>query len=200
MIELLVVVAIILTVSAMAVPQILTQLDIYRLKSAASAVSGVLQNARMQAIKDNKYYSIRGLTAPATLAQANTPGVFADSIGTGAAFGSGNGVYDNGELSAALPNNVTFDTAGAHPAFNNALVGANFNPMPVGVLPSFNSRGLPCVPAGAVCTGGALGGGAMFAYFLRQQGVSGVHWAAITVSAAGRVKTWSYTGTTWGPN
>ncbi len=199
LVELLVVIAIIMVVSAMAIPQILNQIDIYRLRSASQSIAGVMQSARMQAIKDNKYYSVRGITAPATLGNANTPGVFVDSIGMNAPLGSGNGVYDNGETGVQIANNIAFDTAGAHPAFPPGLAGANFNPQPVTQLPSFNPRGMPCVAAGAVCSGGA-GGGSMFAYFLRQTSVSGVHWGAITVTAAGRVKTWTYSGTAWAAN
>ncbi len=199
LIELIVVIAIIMVVSAMAVPQVLTQINIYGLRSAASAVVGVMQNARMQAVKDNRFYTVRGISAPATLSQANTPGVYVDSIG-GGGFGSGDGVYEDGETATALPNNITFDLAGAHPAFNNAAVGGNFAPLPVTAIPSFNSRGLPCVSLGAACQGVAGGGTAQFAYFLRQTGASGVHWAAITVNGAGRMRVWTWTGTTWTAN
>jgi prepilin-type N-terminal cleavage/methylation domain-containing protein len=200
LVELLVVMAIILAISAMAVPQILNQIDIYRLRSASSAVVGVLQSARMQAVKDNKYYSVRGINAPATLGQANTPGVFVDSVGAGAAQGSGNNAYDNGETGAAIATRITFDLAGAHPVLPNALVGVNFAPQLVTTLPSFNSRGLPCVAAGAVCTGGIAGATTQFAFFLRQTGVTGVHWGAITVTGSGRMRTWTWTGTAWAGN
>lgn len=197
LIELIVVIAIILVVSAMAVPQVLTQLDTYSLRSTTSAVVGAMQSARMLAVKDNRYYTVRGINVAANLT-GNTPGVFVDSVGTGAANGSGNNLYDNGEAAAAIPASVTFDTAGAHPPFNNALAGANFNPILLNVPPSFNSRGLPCVPLGANCVGG--GGAAQYAFFLRQTGSSGVHWSAITVTASGRMRTWTWTGTTWAGN
>ncbi len=197
LIELIVVIAIILVVSALAVPQVLTQLDTYGLRSTTGAVVGALQNARMQAIKDNRFYTVRGINVAANIT-ANTPGVYVDSIGTGAANGSGNNVYDTGEAAAAFPTNITFDTAGAHPPFDNTLAGPNFNPILLNVPPSFNSRGLPCVPLGANCVAG--GGAAQFAFFLRQTGTSGVHWSAITVTSSGRMRTWTWTGTTWAGN
>ena len=199
LVELLVVMSIIMVVSAMAVPQVLAEINIYGLRSAASSVVGVMQSARMQAVRDNRFYSVRGINAGANLS-ANTPGVFMDSVGAGAAVGSGNNAYDIGEIGAAIPANVTFDLVGAHPAFPNALVGPNFVPQPFNPLPSFNARGLPCVPVAAVCTGAPGGGPAQFAFFLRQTSNTGIHWAAITVTGSGRMRTWTWTGTVWAGN
>jgi hypothetical protein len=153
----------------------------------------------MQSVKDNKFYSVRGINAAANLT-GNTPGVFVDSIGAGAAVGSGNNAYDNGETAAAIPANITFDLVGAHPPLPNALVGTNFVAQPGLPLVSFNARGLPCVPNGALCQGGVAGGTAQFAFFLRETSVTGVHWGAVTVTGSGRMRTWTWTGTTWAGN
>jgi prepilin-type N-terminal cleavage/methylation domain-containing protein len=193
LIELLIVIAIIMVVAAVATPTIINAIYNVRLRSAASGISGVLQSARMQAIKTNTYCSVRGVTATTVVNNANA--VWADWIGTGAAYGSGNNAWDGGETITQLPAGVVPDASGANPAFNGVvLIGATFTPVGKTVVPTFNSRGLPCIMAGALCNNlNPLNGqNVNFLYFLRLNTPVGVQWAAISVTSAGRVKTWVY--------
>ena len=193
LLELLIVIAIIMVVAAIATPTVMNAIYNVRLRSAASSISGVMQSARMQAIKTNKYCSVRGITAPTVVNQATA--VWADWIGAGAAYGSGNDAFDSGETIEQLPAGVVPDASGANPAFNGvALIGANFVPLPKTVVPTFNSRGLPCLMIGALCNNiNPLNGqNVNFLYFLRLNTPVGVQWAAISVTSAGRVKTWIY--------
>ncbi len=191
--ELLIVMVIILVVAAIATPTILNAIYNVRLRSAASNVSGVLQSARMQAIKTNTYCSVRGVTAAIVVNNVNA--VWADYIGAGAAYGSGNNAWESGETIAQFPSGVVPDASGANPAFNGAaLIGASFVPVPKTVVPTFNARGLPCVMVGALCNNvnPLTNQNVSFLYFLRLNTPVGVQWAAISVTAAGRVRTWVY--------
>jgi hypothetical protein len=58
--------------------------------------------------------------------------------------------------------------------------------------PSFNSRGLPCVYDSGVCTTNVG-----FIYYFKDERVSGGGWAAISISPAGRIKRWFWSGSDW---
>ena len=69
-------------------------------------------------------------------------------------------------------------------------------------LPSFNARGLPCSVSGAACISPAAAGGGEgwsgYVCYLRQnRSLEQAGWAAITVSAAGRVRFWTWSGSRW---
>ncbi len=74
----------------------------------------------------------------------------------------------------------------------------DFKPQSATVLPSFNARGLPCVVSGSLCNTSAGGAPVGFLYFLEgQQAFKGTGWAAVSVSPAGRVKVWVWSGKSW---
>ena len=54
LIELLIVVAIILVITAIALPSLMTTIANSRLRGAVNSASGLIQQGRMTAIKDNK--------------------------------------------------------------------------------------------------------------------------------------------------
>jgi prepilin-type N-terminal cleavage/methylation domain-containing protein len=148
LVEMVIVAAIALTMTALAIPSVVTVLYNYRLRSNMSNVSGLFQNARMMAVQKNQMMSA-GFT------------LLAD------------GLLDNTILSF-----------GSDPTYGG--LG--------GTVPTFNSRGLPCLYNSP--TNCPTGGGYVF-YFsdTRPLGQSG--WAAISISPAGRIKTWYWNGSTW---
>jgi prepilin-type N-terminal cleavage/methylation domain-containing protein len=197
LIELLVVVAIIMIVAAIATPSVIRAMDDIRLHSSMRDVIGLMQQARQTAVKNNKFYTLGS-------GGTNNQTLFIDFNNDGTWQTTGVGA----EPAVQLPSNVTLQPAGA-PAFNNALAGANFNPQPTTVAPSFNARGLPCIVAGVACVShsgaavpGSSGANVAFLYYFSQQGTFGpVHWAAVTVSGAGRMNAWfcqpTAAGCTW---
>ncbi len=195
LLEMVVVIAIILIVAAVAVPNMLSAISNSRLHTAAANVAGILQAGRMQAVRDNRFYTLRNAVVNGTNA------VFVDSVGNGApGGGSGNGNWDQGETLVQIPTSIQFDASGANPAFPNATVGPNFVPLPPATIPSFNQRGLPCVTVGAVCQTTTAGGAPVnFLYFMRLTDNFGIRWAAISVTSAGRVRAWMYdrSANTW---
>ena len=194
LIEVLIVIAIMLVVAAMALPNVMKGLDDIKLRSSMRDVIGILQQARQQAIKDNTFYTMG-------LGGAGNSLIYIDLNKNGAydASANGNNPQYPPEPVVQLPLRITLTNAGA-PGFNNAAVGANFNPIVAGGPPSFNARGLPCVMVGGACsshTGGVVqgqsGANVGFLFFFQQQGSFGaVNWSAIAITPAGRMESWYY--------
>ena len=63
-----------------------------------------------------------------------------------------------------------------------------------GTGPTFGSRGLPCTPTGGTCPYQPP-----TSYITFMQNSRTTKWEAVTVTPAGRVRIWSYGGTTWSP-
>ncbi len=188
LLELMVVLAVITIVSAIVTPQIIATVNNYKLRTAASGVAGVFQKARMQAVNDDKWYSV---------AMGTSGGIgyaFADLWGSPTT--PPNNTLDPAEnnMITYLPRGISFDTAGPSTA------SMNLDFAPITAMPSFNARGLPCTPSGMVCPFVPVGGVAQngYLYYLRQdRALSRPAWAAITVSPAGRVRVWSWNGNAW---
>jgi prepilin-type N-terminal cleavage/methylation domain-containing protein len=64
--ELMIVILIIMVVSAIAVPTLLNTIADVRLRSSASTMQGILQQLRMQAVRDNTPYTLRSVVAGGT--------------------------------------------------------------------------------------------------------------------------------------
>lgn len=196
LIELLVVIAVIMVVAAMATPSVMDAMNNIRLRGAAGNVAGLLQTCRQQALHDNRYYTIK----PAVVTGAQ--GAYVDL--------NYNNTFDNvapaPEPLIQFPSNVNVVSAGAPNIANlRAQCCATFTEQPAGILPSFNARGLPCVglanppPANSLCNIRDAGGNTVgFVFFLNQTRPFGaVGWAAVSVTPAGRVRVWTYSGSTW---
>ena len=191
--ELIVVAAIGIVITAIAVPNIMTVIYNIRLRSSADSISGLLQQARILAVKTNKYYGVcatkfqncnKNGTDPANILYIDL---------------NGNGSWDPGEPVAQISGNITIMTAGTPPA---GTMGLNFNPATPNTQPYFNARGLPCALNGATCAtvlitpaGSQIMSFRMYLTDSRGFGRNG--WAAVTVSPAGRMQTWIYTWTQW---
>lgn len=186
MLELVIVIAISITIAAIAIPSFLTGYYNVRLKSAATDLSGFMQRARLQAARQNATYPI----------------VYRSITGADEAFIdlNNNGVWDSGEPLLAFSPTVTMasgaptgtggtptpyvlvgDTAGV--TYDNATTLA------------YSPRGLPCAYILNVCSTPAAG---YFVYYLKTQRPGGtISWAGVVVTRAGRTKTVVWSGTSW---
>jgi prepilin-type N-terminal cleavage/methylation domain-containing protein len=202
MIELLVVIAIIMVIAAMATPSLMNTMNGIRLRSAASEVAGIMQECRQRAVRNNRYYTVK----PTVVTGARAAYVdlnYNDTFDAGAPAP---------EPMIQIPQSVTVVTAGAPNTAN--LIGqccTTFVPQNAATLPSFNSRGLPCVgpvplapPTGvggvpnSVCNISSGGQTVGFVYYMNQTRAFGaVGWAAVSVTPAGRIRVWTYSGATW---
>lgn len=185
LVELSIVVIILLVVSAFAMPTLLTALGNMRLRSSASDVAALIQEIRMRAVRDNRFQI--GACRPTN--DCNLAWLDLDRGGN----------PDPLEPQLQLSGGVRLVPDGSgNPALPQATVG--FAPTS-NVPPAFNPSGMPCLlnnstpSLATVCSSVPPAG---FAYFLRAQGTSGVAgWAAVSVSPAGRVRVWTWSGTQW---
>lgn len=183
MLELLVVIAIVLIVSAMAVPVVMNSVRQMRVRATASEVAGILQTARMRAVRDNTYYHTTSTLVVEGGARRTRVWVDLDD----------DGAYDNGEPVTLFPSNIFFRADG-YPSTDTMKLA--YDPEDPTVTPRFNARGLPCTMNGSVCETGVPP--VAFQYYMSGPALFGGDvWAAITVSPSGRVKSWTWTGTAW---
>ncbi|HEX4545004.1 MAG TPA: prepilin-type N-terminal cleavage/methylation domain-containing protein [Candidatus Acidoferrum sp.] len=197
MVEIVIVVAIVLIVTAIAIPSITTAIYNIRLRSAASDLAGLMQQARILASKNNATY----------------PVVFGVRNGAQIAFVdlNGNGIWDptvtiNGVNTTEPDTQFTGTTvpaaaapagAGGQPSayvlVGDSSVGAPYNN--TNVL-AYSPRGLPCeYSAPPVCLTPAP---TYFVYYLSDTRPGGAQgWAAVVVTKAGRTKTVMWNGTAW---
>jgi len=213
MLELMIVVAILLILAGMIVPKMLGVIDDQKVRASAQAYAGLMQMARSRATQDNAVYQVLNSTTngvPVAYIDLNGDRTFNDT-GT------------NAEPAVLLAAPITVSDAGVPSGFgNNTLLGIppysdSTSPMVSDgsggiaagtAIPgmAFNERGLPCqrVAAAEVCKNAPLVGApptarpiAYITYLQYKIRTGGTAYAAITVTPAGRVKTWVYQGGKW---
>lgn len=207
LIELLVVAGIILVLAALGMPRMLQAINTLRVRGSAETFAVLLQKARMQAARDNKFYTV-------------IPNGGLGLVNDACVDLNWNQTCTNQDYRVQLANGVTFTAAAPDTsvitcgplttACPQGYNGLNFNPEPQAtVLPSFNARGLPCVNnAGAstepvwptnLCVnndpnppfnGAPVG----FVYTLMLSSAVGTKYAAVVVTPAGRVVVYTYQG------
>lgn len=190
LIELLLVVAIILIVSAIAVPAIRRTVAIYRLDASGHDVASMLQQVRMAAVKNNQPY----------YAQYNVAGL-APNIAIAVPASRTVAQYNSQiDPTVALSGNINFQAVPAgggppnHTQLENVLGVAAGAAISGGAI-GFNARGIPCVNNGNqwLCGTGGAPLASAFEWFM-QDGITG-GWEAVTVSPAGRIRSWRLTST-----
>jgi prepilin-type N-terminal cleavage/methylation domain-containing protein len=188
LVELLVVVAIILVISAVAAPNVIQALNAYRLRSALQGEVEIIQRARMEAMKDNRIKRVGNWWTCGGGACNNA--IFIDQ--------NGNWMQDATETTAyRLP---TYIWSGWGPSTNSM----NLEFTPSWGLPSFDARGIPCQFSGANnCpsnVGGQPIGFVSYLQFVEEGWWSNwakVSYAAVSISPSGRIQTYIWDGTQW---
>jgi len=202
LIELSIVVIITLLASAWAIPSALTSIRMAHLRGAASDYAGLLEQARIYSIRDNRYYSTY-ILAPAgnnPVAQAYVD--MLPKVPTGASGNGGTSVAV-GDPTITIESDVVLESVGAAPNTSNLvsqLLPAITPVTPTDgsvTAPTFGPRGLPCTPismtGGSVCD--SSGGPTAYWTFLENSKLSS--WQAVTITPAGRIQKWYYTGSVW---
>jgi prepilin-type N-terminal cleavage/methylation domain-containing protein len=124
MIEMMVVAAIILIITAMAMPNIWNSVQIMRMRSSLTEITGLYQQTRRLAVRDVKIYPVRTTTIGGRLA-------FYADLNT-------DSTYASGEPAVVMPDGVTVISTPA------STTGVDTATTVTGTLPGFNNRGLPC--------------------------------------------------------
>jgi prepilin-type N-terminal cleavage/methylation domain-containing protein len=173
LLELLIVVTMILILGALAVPKMVTAINDISLRYVASDLSGLLQSARIQAVRTNTATSIMA----GTLA-GGTPVYYIAAPGV---------AYAAGDPILTLNPNVTVWQGPGSGAPNETAFIASliFNVDPNADSPSFSSRGLPCI--GSAPCNPILGQG--FVMFVSHPGIVGnIAWAAVVVNPSAHIQ------------
>lgn len=180
LLEVTVVLGIGMIITATALPNMVNGIANMRLRSSVTSLAGVLQNCRMLAVKQNQtmstHYSATATGVVAWVQQASS---------TNTTY-----TYQNSQVEMEAPVVQTTSPSGtnAPPALDSTTL--NFTPQSGD--PSFNTTGLPCAYASGVCPNTG------FIYYfhdLRPEGNQG--WAALSISPAGRLTKWFWTGSVW---
>ncbi len=202
LIELMIVLIVAMVVAAVAVPQVMRTLQTVRTRSSADEIAGLIQKIRQQAVKDNRFYT--GISTPIGIAiKACLDQNYNGQCDT-TEYSVGLANFMNWSLAPPDTTLITCGPLGPTLCPAGYAPGLNYVPEPPTIFPSYNSRGLPCVNRinpnnqpkypGDQCvqndpnTGLPVG----FLYVLNYQGTQG--FAAIAVTPAGRVTSWTYSG------
>jgi prepilin-type N-terminal cleavage/methylation domain-containing protein len=189
LIELLIVVFIVLVIGAIVIPNVLLAVTNLKLRASAGDLSGLMQQARILAAKNNATYAILyGTRNGAQIAYVDL---------------NGNGAYDVGEPLVEF-SGTTVPAAGAPsggggqpPAYvlaGDTGAGSYDNTSTLG----YTGRGLPCkydtTTTPPTCsTPPAL----YFVYYLTDTRTTQPGWAGVVVTKSGRCKTVIWNGAAW---
>jgi type II secretory pathway pseudopilin PulG len=187
--ELLIVVFVVMVIAAFAIPNMLLAVSNVKLRASAGALSGLMQQARIVAAKNNTTYEILyGTRNGAQIAYLDL---------------NGNGSFD--------VNEPLIEFSGTTTPASGAPSGGSGQPTPYVLVGdtgtgSYNNtnilgytgRGLPCnydaTTTPATCSTPAA---KYFAYYLTDTRVGGVGWAAVVVTKGGRTKIVTWNGAAW---
>jgi len=202
LLEMLVVVAILITVMAIAAPSLLRAINSYRLESTARGVSGLIQRTRFEAMRRNRttctgFVDLGSEGRYVMDIQGATPSPCTETPPT----------LNDGEPAVATPSNVMWYSAGAPqlpPSFNGLPAGYNAATMvvPTDYRMIFSPRGTAMVDNGAGNFIIATRIQAICLLGRRDQDLPAVDDAVlITVTPVGNVKLFKWNRTTefWAP-
>jgi prepilin-type N-terminal cleavage/methylation domain-containing protein len=183
-VELLIVCAIILVITVLALPTMSTVLSSAQSRMSMGEISGLFQASRSDSVRLNKlkslhFSTVNGRSVVFTQDAAATPDV------------------SSAERTLYLPQNMSFQTApsGSVSPLDATTLWGNDAPV-LSTDPSFNPRGLPCSFSSS---NGKCASGSGFVYYFSHAGSLGsTRWSAVSISAAGRIKAWFWNGSSWG--
>jgi Tfp pilus assembly protein FimT len=176
--ELLTAVAIVLILTAFAVPTFMNTVALTRMRDAGVGVSALVQQARYMAEKQNVTIAVY-----AGNVRGNFAGAFVNCSNAACPSGGNGTTWQAGDPDVAFSSSVVNAAATNAPA----PLSPGFVAEPAGTILYFNPRGLPVLSTGTPSTG-------VIFYFTDSSG----HWSAVSVSGAGRSKVWTWHGQGWG--
>jgi Tfp pilus assembly protein FimT len=183
MIEIAVVLAIVMIVAAIAIPQVMNALNRMKLRGAASDFSSLIQEARILAERQNTTLAVY-----AGLVETNVNGAFINcsiTPGSSCPAGGNGSSWASTDPDIPFPSGITNGSATSVPT----VLSPGFTTESAGTVLYFGPRGLPQKSSGGtyVSSNGVI-------FYLKD---SKGDWAAVSVSGAGRSKVWMLSGSTW---
>jgi hypothetical protein len=191
MTELLVVAAIIVTVSAISVPSIRSVITAAQLRGGMGELSGLFQKARSVAVRQNTIAKVHFELS------SNRQVAFVDWINCGSSGWCG---LATSTPQVWLPVNfaqVSPPSGGSPSALNASTCGSASAPDSTPTDDTyFNPMGIPCQYNSG--SNPSCSGSQSFAYYFNYPASAAApSWAALCVSPAGRIKAWYWTGSSW---
>lgn len=181
LVELMVAVILVMILAALAIPNAATTIANIKLRGTVSDFAGLVQKARIAAVQKNTTYMV----------------LFSSTTGNAAYVDlNGNGSLDAGEPSIQLGGNVNNVAAPGGTSGMPTNLDASGGPLGWTATSgniSFNSRGLPCSTSTTPCSTNVN----YIYYFEDTRALGGHGWAAVSITAAARVKVWWWNGSTW---
>lgn len=174
LIEMLVVTSVTLCIAATAIPKVVSTLANIELRGGIRSAAGVLAQARSIAIKDAKFRKVK----------------YTNGTGGGVVYVDLN---DDGSVQATEPQAQTGTTVLAYSAPTGipALTDTDLGYTPTTTTSvSFSATGQPCSALHTCAVG-------MVIYFTDTRTIGAPGWAAVSISPAGRVVTWTWSGAHW---
>jgi Tfp pilus assembly protein FimT len=181
LIDLMVSCVIVGILAAFTIPNAATGIANMRLRGTVSDFSGLVQRARLAAVQNNATYTVR-------IGLPSGNGAYVDL--------NGNGSFDAGEPMiqfGGTVNQVSAPGGGSGKPTNLDASGGG----PLGWTAtagniSFNARGLPCDSTATPC-----GTNVNYVYYFSDTRAAGSGWAAVSVTAAGHPRQWTWNGSAW---
>src|SRR6266567_448384 len=202
LVELVTVVAIVLVVAAVAVPNIILAVANYRLSSSAGELAGLMQQARIMAAKNNPttpiaVYPVRyGVRNGVQIAYVdlNGDGAWSSSVTVNGVTLSEPLIELSGTVvpAAGAPSG-TGGQPGPYILAGDTVIGGGFFDNTKTI--AFTPRGFPCdYTTPPTCNTPAA---TYFVHYLTDTRAGGAGWAAVVVTKAGRTKVVNWNGSQW---
>jgi prepilin-type N-terminal cleavage/methylation domain-containing protein len=178
LIEMSLVVTVVLILAALTIPTAATMMANIKLRGAASDFAGLVQQARITAVKKNAVYTIH----------------FGVPSGNGAYIDlNGNSSYDSGEPMIQFGGNANQVAAPGGTPSNLDATSTPLGWTATSGNVSFNARGLTCDVTATPC-----GTNVNYIFYFEDTRALGGHgWAAVSITAAARSKVWFWNGSSW---
>jgi len=190
MVELVVVIAIILIIAGIAIPNAIRAWYDMELRATAGEVASLMQQARMMAAQSNSYYTVcfqtSGGVQTVYLTQVT---LYSTSACT---YSSSATQIDLARLISASSGAPTGTNPSAFVLSGDTSVGT---PCDNTCTLAYGPRGLPCqfvTGSPGTCTTPAA---SYFVYYFQANSANG--WAAVLVTKAGRSRTYTWNGSSW---
>ena len=184
--ELVVVVAIIMVVAAIAIPNMVSAWYASNLRTCAFELSDMIQQARILAEKKNLTVTVRYRTVNSTVQEAYV------DVNNNGAWDTGEPIIDLGRqfvMASAAPGGSSGNPT------NYVLIGNSTSGTPCDntCTLGFSARGLPCNYASSTCSTPSA---SYFVYYINDNRTP-TGWAAVAVTKAGRSNGYVWNGSSW---
>jgi Tfp pilus assembly protein FimT len=179
LLEIFIVLGVAMIVGVIALPSITGTIANAKMRASMTSLSGLFQNCRMAAVQQNKTKWVR--------VQTNSQGLIAFIKDAG---DTGSITVSDYQIAMEAPITQHTTPTGGPSALTSTELGFS---SPQTGNPSFNSRGLPCLYASGVCTTNY----GFVSYYKDNRIAGSGGWAALSISPAGRIKRWFWSGSAW---